>query len=72
MTPEKIEVLSQKFVMSALECLCDEWSPLSALPYDYNTYETLCWLGVAERQLEQLFASSIPCGTRFYYRRTQP
>ena len=70
MTPEKFEVLSQAFMMKALTELSDSWTPLKELSFDYNTYETLVWLGVVERQLEQLIGpGGIPCGTRFYYRK---
>lgn len=72
MTPEKIEILTQDFVMEALQELNAEWAPLRELPYDYNIYETLVWCGVAERELEQLIGpGEIPCGTQFYYRLAQ-
>jgi hypothetical protein len=69
MTPEKIETLSQKFMMEALKELTVDFTLLSELSFDWNTYETLVWCGVAERELEQLIGpGETPCGTRFYYR----
>lgn len=70
MTPDKIVTLSQAFIIAALNQLDTTWTPLRELSFDYNTYETLCWLDVADRQLEQLIGpGEIPCGTRFYYKK---
>ena len=54
----------------AYHALTTDWQPFHALKAhgEFIAYETLCWMGNAEMQIEQLTANGYPSGSRHYFR----
>lgn len=68
----------QQFLRYHVVALTDSWAPLSALYGDENKgtrcgeYDTLVWLGIAERKVEALFTEAgRPMGSRSLFRLAQ-
>lgn len=54
----------------AHHALTTDWQPFRNLKAhgEFIAYETLCWMGKAEMQVEQLTANGCPVGSRHYFR----